>query len=71
MINLDRNINQDIIVHVEMLNENITELDKDIHSLIDSRLDKLETKLKGMIPPTNEELIKRIQKMEEEFTDFE
>ena len=64
--NLDRNINQDITAHVEMLAGNITELDKDIHSLIDSRLDKLETKLKGMIPPTNEELIKRIQKMEEE-----
>tara|TARA_Y100000022_G_scaffold100626_1_gene86884 strand:- start:446 stop:808 length:363 start_codon:yes stop_codon:yes gene_type:complete len=64
--NLDRNINQDITAHVEMLAGNITELDKDIHSLIDSRLDKLETKLKGMIPPTNDELIKRIQKMEEE-----
>ena len=55
-------------IHMKLseIAKRFTELDKDIHSLIDSRLDKLETKLKGMIPPTNEELIKRIQKMEEE-----
>ena len=47
--NLDRNINQDITAHVEMLAGNITELDKDIHSLIDSRLDKLENKFRGDI----------------------
>ena len=49
-----------------MLAGNITELDRDVHSLIDSRLDKLETKLKEMIPPANEELLKRIEKIEEE-----
>lgn len=64
--NLEKNINERINTDVEMLAGNITELDRDIHSLIDSRLDKLETKLKGLIPPTNEELIKRIEKIEEE-----
>ena len=59
-------LNRRLDTNTEMLADNIGDLDKDIHSLIDSRLDKLETKLKGMIPPTNDELIKRIQKMEEE-----
>ena len=64
--NLSRDINDRVDNDVEMLVSNITELDRDVHSLIDSRLDKLETKFKGMIPPTNEELIERIKKMEEE-----
>ena len=49
-----------------MLASNITELDRDVHSHIDSRLDKLQTKLKEMIPPANEELLKRIEKIEKE-----
>lgn len=64
--NLDRNINERVNTDVEMLAGNITELDRDVHSLIDSRLDRLETKLKGLIPPTNDELMKRIEKIEEE-----
>lgn len=48
------------------LQSNIDENERDIISLLDSRLDKLENKLKGLIPPTNEELIKRIEKIEEE-----
>ena len=39
---------------------------KDILSMVDSRLDKLENKLKGMIPPTNDELMKRIENIEEQ-----
>jgi len=63
---VEREINQRIDTDTEMLASNITELDKDVYSMVDSRLDKLQTKLKGMIPPTNKELIERIKKMEEE-----
>ena len=49
-----------------MIYGRIHELDREVHSLIDSRLDKLESKLTGMIPPTNDELMKRIEKIEEE-----
>ena len=50
----------------KVLQSNIDENERDIISLLDSRLDKLETKLKGLIPPTNDELMKRIEKIEEE-----
>jgi len=63
---LERELNERIDRSTDILADNIGELDKDVHSLIDSRLDKLETKLKGMMPPTNQELIERIKKMEEE-----
>ena len=43
-------LNRKLDTNTEMLVGNITELDKDVYSHIDSRLDKLETKLKGMIP---------------------
>ena len=63
---VQRELNQRIDTDTEMLAGNITELDKDVYSHIDSRLDKLETKLKGMIPPTNQQLKERIEKIEEE-----
>jgi len=46
--------------------EHLHEEDDNIKKLLDSRLDRLESRIIGMIPPTNEELIKRIEKMEEE-----
>jgi hypothetical protein len=42
------------------------EEDDNIKKLLDSRLDRLESRIIGMIPPTNEELMKRIEKIEEE-----
>ena len=59
-------LNRRLDTNTEMLASNITELDRDVHSHIDSRLDKLQTKLKEMIPPANEELLKRIEKIEKE-----
>mgnify|MGYP001453859573 CR=1 FL=1 len=63
---LNRDINLRVDTDVEMLQSNIDENERDIISLLDSRLDKLETKLRGLIPPTNDELMKRIEKIEEE-----
>ena len=46
--------------------ERLNEEDDNIKKLLDSRLDRLESRIIGMIPPTNEELMKRIEKIEEE-----
>ena len=51
---------------VETLQRSLQEIERDIRSDLDSRLDKLQNKLTGLIPPTNEELMKRIEKIEEE-----
>ena len=63
---LERELVERIDENYRDLQSNIDENERDIISLLDSRLDKLETKLKGLIPPTNEELKKRIEKIEEE-----
>ena len=52
--------------YIDEVQSNLNETEKDIISLLDRRLDKLENKLKGMIPPTNDELMKRIQNIEEQ-----
>ena len=63
---VDRELRNRIDENYRELQSNIDENERDIISLLDSRLDKLETKLKGLIPPTNDELMKRIEKIEEE-----
>ena len=52
---------------VRELQSNIDENETDIISLLDSRLDKLETKLKGLIPATNQEVLKEVQQMRDDF----
>jgi len=63
---LDTELGNRLDENYRELQSNIDENERDIISLLDSRLDKLETKVRGLIPPTNEELIKRIEKIEEE-----
>jgi len=63
---LDRELGQRLDENYQELQSNIDENERDIISLLDSRLDKLENKVTGLIPPTNEELMKRIEKIEEE-----
>jgi len=46
--------------------EHLHEEDDNIKKLLDSRLDRLESRIVGLIPPTNDELMKRIEKIEEE-----
>jgi hypothetical protein len=48
------------------INRDIEDIDKDFNSQLDSRLDKLETKIKKQIPSTNDELMERIKTIEEE-----
>jgi peptidoglycan hydrolase CwlO-like protein len=62
-IDIDIQTNKNYIDEVQ---SNLDETEKDIISLLDRRLDKLENKIKGMIPPTNDELMKRIQNIEEQ-----
>jgi|TARA_R100000482_G_scaffold111092_1_gene53364 archaellum component FlaC len=57
----------DIKSFIEDTNRRVDELDRDVYSHIDSRLDKLETKLKGVIQPINDDLEKRIEKIEESY----
>lgn len=67
--NLHRRIDMEIQNcnnYTHEVQSNLDKTEKDIISLLDRRLDKLETKLKGMIPPTNDELMKRIKNIEEQ-----
>lgn len=56
------------------LQSNIDEVERDVISLLDSRLDKLENKLISKIPPTNDEVllkmvdvIEQIKNLKKEF----
>ena len=64
--NLHREIQERIDMTEMRIDRDIEEIDRDFNSQLDSRLDKLESKIKKQIPPTNEELLKRIEKIEEE-----
>ena len=67
--NLHRRIDMEIQNcnnYIGEVQSNLNETEKDIISLLDRRLDKLENKLKGMIPPTNDELMNRIKNIEEQ-----
>ena len=67
--NLHRRIDMEIQNcnnYIDEVQSNLNESEKDIISLLDRRLDKLENKLKGMIPPTNDELMNRIKNIEEQ-----
>jgi hypothetical protein len=64
--NLKRELHERIDMSEMRINRDIEDIDKDFNSQLDSRLDKLETKIKKQIPSTNEDLLKRIEKIEEE-----
>lgn len=67
--NLHRRIDMEIQNcnnYIDEVQSNLNESEKDIISLLDRRLDKLENKVKGMIPPTNDELMNRIKNIEEQ-----
>jgi hypothetical protein len=48
------------------LQSNIDEVERDVISLLDSRLDKLENKLITKIPPTNDEVLSRMEDVVEQ-----
>jgi len=59
------NIEEHILIRINSeykeLQSNIDEVERDVISLLDSRLDKLENKLITKIPPTNDEVISRME----------
>ena len=66
IIKLDRDINQRVDRELEDTHQTFRDVEIDLRSQLDSRLDKLTNQLLKKIPPTNEELMKRIEKIEEE-----
>jgi len=64
--NLDRDINHRVDKDIEDTHQTFRDVEIDLRSQLDSRLDKLTNQIIKKIPPTNQELIERIEKMEEE-----
>ena len=63
---LDRELSQRLDREIETTHQTFRDVEIDLRSQLDSRLDKLTNQIIKMIPPTNEELMKRIEKIEEE-----
>ena len=64
--NLDRDINHRVDKDIEDTHQTFRDVEIDLRSQLDSRLDKLTNQIIKKIPPTNQELIERIEKMEKE-----
>jgi len=63
---LNRDIHLRVDKDIEDTHQTFRDVEIDLRSQLDSRLDKLTNQIIKMIPPTNEELMKRIEKIEEE-----
>ena len=70
---LDRDVHERIDItemridrDIENTHQTFRDVEVDLRSQLDSRLDKLTNQIIKKIPPTNEELVKRIDKIEEE-----
>ena len=64
--NLDKDINLRVDKDIEETHQTFRDVELDLRSQLDSRLDKLTNQIIKKIPPTNNELIERIKKIEEE-----
>ena len=64
--NLHRELQERIEFSEMRIDKNIEDIERHFNSQLDSRLDKLETKIEKSIPPTNDELMERIKTIEEE-----
>ena len=64
--NLDRDINLRVDKDIEDTHQTFRDVELDLRSQLDSRLDKLTNQIIKKIPPTNQELIERIKKIEDE-----
>jgi uncharacterized FlaG/YvyC family protein len=64
--NLDRDINLRVDKDIEHTHQTFRDVEIDLRSQLDSRLDKLTNQIIKKIPPTNDELMARIEKIEEE-----
>lgn len=63
---LDRDINHRVDKDIEDTHQTFRDVEIDLRSQLDSRLDKLTNQIIKKIPPTNNELMARIEKIEEE-----
>ena len=63
---LDRELSQRLDKEIEDTHRTFRDVEIDLRSQLDSRLDKLTNQIIKKIPPTNEELMARIEKIEEE-----
>ena len=63
---LNRDMHLRVDKDIEDTHQTFRDVEIDLRSQLDSRLDKLTNQIIKMIPPTNEELMKRIEKIEEE-----
>ena len=52
---------------IELTHQTLRDVELDLRSQLDSRLDKLTNQIIKKIPPTNDELIEKIEKIQEEF----
>lgn len=59
--NIEEHIHIRIHSDYNELQSNIDEAERDLISLLDSRLDKLENKLISKIPPTNDEVLSSVE----------
>ena len=64
--NIEEHIHIRINSEYKELQSNIDEVERDVISLLDSRLDKLENKLITKIPPTNDEVLSRMEDVVEQ-----
>jgi len=63
---VERELSQRLDKEIETTHQTFRDVEIDLRSQLDSRLDKLTNQIIKKIPPTNEELLKRIEKIEEE-----
>ena len=63
---VERELSQRLDKEIEDTHQTFRDVEIDLRSQLDSRLDKLTNQIIKKIPPTNEELIERIEKIEEE-----
>ena len=63
---LDRELSLRLDKEIENTHQTFRDVEIDLRSQLDSRLDKLTNQIIKKIPPTNDELMERIKKMEEE-----
>ena len=53
--------------YIKEVQSNLDETEKDIVSMVDSRLDKLENKITSKIPPTHQEVLSGLNELKEQF----
>ena len=53
--------------YVREVQSNLDETEKDIVSMVDSRLDKLENRITTKIPPTHQEVLSELNELREQF----